>query len=265
MREPNPACHRSRISAAPGIALSICHQPRALAGIAPFASHRSLALAAAGIALLACLGASSTAWAGDAPPLPSVDAAPIELHGVLQGQPFWAHLLAADAKFGGNRVLQLVYTPPAAEQLDGAHLSDTPFVLVDAHLRVVAWNGRDTGSQAVPMVQPAGYKVSRELLVGDGDARRPETVSRATPSELAWDLRIAPVLLAIAWHAGGNAAVPVVDLFGGRWQEHLAASWTNTAVTVAGQTWTVTASADGQLASLAAADGSTVLTITGRP
>ncbi len=197
------------------------------------------------------------------PELPSVDAAQQELHGTLAGERFWARLTPADKQFGNNRVMQLVYTPPAASDLGGAHLTDCPFLLLDPQLRIVAWNGRDSGSKAVPGA-PTGYAITRETTVGAGDDKRIQLMARTLTGERGWDLRIAPVLLAIGWHKGTTISVRMVDLFGPRHTEALTLTWNDTAVTIAGTPSTVLADDAGRLKSLTAADGSTLLTIAGR-
>ncbi len=195
--------------------------------------------------------------------LPNVDAPQQELHGTFAGQRFWARLTPADKQFGNNRVMQLVYTPPIAAELGGAHLSDCPFLLVDPHMRVVAWNGRDSGSKAVPAA-PSGYAITRETTIGDGVDKRIDLVARTLAGERGWDLRIAPVLLAIGWRPTGTASVRVVDLFGPRSAESMTLTWNDTAVTIAGIMYTVVADEAGRLKSLNAADGSAVLTVAGR-
>lgn len=197
--------------------------------------------------------------------LPVCDPAVCELHGTLLGKPFWAKLLAPDGKFGGNRVLQLVYTPPAPEQVDGAHLSDCPFVLLDAHLRVVAWNGRDSASAAEPILKPLGYRISRDLLVGDGDNKHSEAVPRVLAGEVGWDLNLTPVLLALGWKEGTTCQVRAVDLFGPRWHEQMTVGWIQRSVAVAGATWTVIPDEQGRLRSVAASGGEVVLDVRGRP
>ncbi len=217
-----------------------------------------LGMLAAAVTLLAAGG-----LCGD--DLPVMDPGACELHGLLHGQPFWARLLVSDPAFGNHRVLQLVYTPPTPEQMDGAHLSDCPFILLDDHLRVVAWNGRDTASSVVPAAKDAGYVISRDLLVGEGDAKHSEAVKRVLLGGGGWDLNIAPVLLALCWRDGSAAQVPVVDIFGPRWKEPLIVTWSQHQVQLAGQTWVAVADAQGRLKSLTTATGGAVLDVTGRP
>lgn len=211
--------------------------------------------------LLACLlTALVPVCAADNP----VDVAVQELHGTFAGQPFWARLQAPDKQFGGNRVLQLVYTPPAESELGGAHLSDCPFILLDAQLRVVAWNGRDTGSKAVPSV-PNGYAITREISVLENGDKRIDLDQRKVTGDRGWDLRLAPVLLALGWRSGATGTVRAIDLFGPRHAEALTVTWTDTAITIAGTTFTAVPDANGRLATLTAADGTHLLSVTGRP
>lgn len=207
--------------------------------------------------LIACALATALA-AADAPHLPP---GAIELHGTLGGQPFWARVLPPDKQFAGNRVMQLVYQPPTPESLGGAHLSDTPFVLLDDQARVVAWNGRDTLSQAVPAA-PTGYRVTRELAAGEGEEAHIASDERKIAGERGWDLQLAPLLLALTWRADGAGAVGVVDLFGKRSGEHLAASWTGAKAEIAGAAVTVAADAQGRVQSVSDAAGAPLLQIT---
>ncbi len=222
-----------------------------------------------GLSLLA--GPCALLVAGEAPPVAAppggasqlVAPAVVELHGRLRGEPFWARLQAADPKYGNKRVLQLVYTPPSAETLAGAHLSDCPFVLLDDQLGVAAWNDRDSSASA--QARAAGYAVSRDLLVGDGDAKHSEAVARPLPGAAAWDLHLAPVLLALCWQEGRAGQARVVDLYGPRFQEAMSVAWHAQEVTLAGQALMAKADGTGHLASLVAADGTVLLAVTGRP
>ena len=213
------------------------------------------------VLLLAAIALTTHADSADLPP--ALPPAVQELHGTLDGQRFWAKLKAPDPQFGGNRVLELVYTPPVPDQLAGAHLSDTPFVLVDDHLRIVAWNGRDTGSTVTPNA-PIGYRIGRDIEKGEGVDRHIENERRTIAGERGWDLRLAPVLLALIWTANSTAQVRIVDLFGPRHAEALTVSWTAAAVTIAGQTWNIVPAADGRVQTVTNADGKPILTVLGR-
>lgn len=194
---------------------------------------------------------------------PNIAPAQQELHGTFAGQRFWMRLLPADKQFGGNRVLNLVYTPPAESELAGAHLSDCPFLLLDPQLKLVAWNGRDTGSKVLPAA-PNGYAVTREISVKDGDDTRLDLKNRTIPGERGWDLRAAPLLLALGWQRGTSATIRLVDLFGPRHNEALTLTWQDATVTIAGTAYTATADDAGALKTLTATDGTVLLTVAAR-
>ncbi|MBA2479363.1 MAG: hypothetical protein H0V44_01775 [Planctomycetes bacterium] len=214
------------------------------------------------LALLCAMLPCSIAPAAD-PALASIrPAGTFEIHGKLAGQPFWARVLAADAKFNHHRVMQLVYTPPAADILAGARLFDCPFVLVDSHACIVAWNGRDSLSQVVPGA-PNGYAVTRELHTGEGDGASTTSDKRTIRGERGFDLHLAPLSIALTWGPDTTGDVAVVDLFGGRWKEGLRASWKGAEVTIAGDGYTVAADDQGQLARLVDARGMACIEIDG--
>jgi hypothetical protein len=192
--------------------------------------------------------------------LPVASAAPVECHGTLGGERFWLRLSEPKAEFGGNRVLHLVYTPPTPAQLGGAHLPDCPFVLLDQHLRIVAWNGRDTLSQA--QYRAKGYAVTREVEVGTGTDAAPAGEDRTLANaERGWDERLAPVLLTLAWRPGQTNALPVYDLFGPA-PVPSQVSWSGEQIRLAGRPLTAVADAQGRLARLTDASGAAVLTVT---
>ncbi len=203
--------------------------------------------------------ATTTLSAGEA----LIDATQQELHGTFAGQPFWARLTQPDKQFGNNRVLHLVYTPPSAADLDGAHLSDCPFLLLDQQLRIVAWNGRDTGTQAVPAA-PTGYSITREVSVVEGDDKRIDLQQRSITGERGWDLRAAPILLALGWRRGSTLSVRAIDLFGPRHGEALTVTWQDAAVTIAGTAYTAVSDEQGRLKSLTAADGAVLISVSAR-
>ena len=195
--------------------------------------------------------AATRAPALDAPRLP---AGTVEVHGTFAGEPFWARVLPPDRQYGGNRVLQLVYQPPPPERLGGARLPDCPFVLLDEQGRVVAWNGRDTLSHALPAA-PTGYSVTRELA-----AEGAGSDERVIAGERGWDLHLAPLMLALTWRPGA-ASVRVVDLFGARADEHLVASWDGAKAELAGAACTIDAGPDGQVRAILDAAGKPLLQI----
>jgi len=213
------------------------------------------------VAGLAAAGAADSASAAvSTAPLPVLgDTVPRACNGTWDGQPFWARLLPRDHAYGNHRVLQVVYAPPAAADLGGINLSDCPFVLLDDHAEVVAWNGRDTESQVLPGV--GGYRVTREAAVSATTAA--VTASHRTiPGERGFDLHLAPLELAFAWHPGDHVHVRVVDLFGTRAGEAMAADWEGTRAVIAGAPVTVEPDGDGRLHRLIAADGHDLLVIT---
>ncbi len=191
-----------------------------------------------------------------------IHAGVIEFHGTLKGQPFWAKLLPPDRQFGGNRVLQLVYTPPTAAETGDASLVDHPFILLDAQARVVAWNGRESLTQALPDGGGKAYRVQRELDLGSTEVVRSD--ARVVSPGRAWELSVAPLLLALTWKAAGQGDVPVVDLFGPRHADLMTATWSGTAASLAGMDWVVSPDAHGFVAGLTAADGRPILIVTER-
>jgi hypothetical protein len=191
--------------------------------------------------------------------LPTISDQVIEFDGTYRGKPFWARLRAADGKFENNRMLELVYTPPPPAQLDNTVLSDCPFVLLDSHLRVIAWNGRHGLSKVIRT--DGRYKVQRELMEtagGEGEATTRTMTMTVGP---AWDLHIAPILLAMCWRADASARVPVVDLFGAQVKKLSYAVWSPGKIEIAGETLQATAGADGRLIKLDDSKGYSVLTI----
>ena len=182
------------------------------------------------------------------------------MHGTFANAKFWFRLQVPDKQFGVNRVCELVYTPPNASDLGGTQMSDCPFLLVDRAARIVAWNGRDIGTKVVPAT-PHGYKITHERHVGTGEEREIKLEEAKISGELGWDLRIAPILLALTWKADTSATVRLIDFFGPRHAEALTLTWEGTAVTISGVKYTIVPNAQGQLAMLTAADGTNLITI----
>ena len=196
-------------------------------------------------------------------PAPAAPAGLAELHGTFNGQPFWARLSAPSAEFGGRRRLEVVYTPPAPEVVSGSLLHDSPLLLVDDRLALVAWDNRDGATGITTTAAPAGYKVVREVHSAD---EKIELFARTLVGAPAWDLRLAPVLLALAWRAdGGMRAMRVIDFWGPGAAEPQLLTIDGTTVSVGGERWTVEADGEGRLARLLAGDGTAVLTVAGRP
>lgn len=211
------------------------------------------------LAILLVLAAAAPA----VDPLPVLPAEGQELHGRLHAEggaaaaPFWLRLGLPEARFAGGRMLELVWEPPPAAALAGTVLADCPFVLLDAQARVLAWNGRHTLSQAEPEAQ--GYRVLRGVVEGAGIDAREVAHERRLPGPRAWDRRLAPLLLALAWRADGAATVPVTDLFGDLPPIEL--SWRGADVRCGAETWRAEAGPHGRLQRLCAADGRLLLAL----
>ncbi len=196
--------------------------------------------------------------------LPTIAAEQHELHGVLRGERFWGRLLPSDKGLNGRRILHLVYTPPSLAELGGAHLSDTPYVLLDDHARVVAWNGRHSLSNVHPHRAKDGYRIVREVPQGEGELAQPGAEDRRIAGPLAYDLRLAPMLLALAWRAGSQGEVPVVDLFGPRHDERIDLKWNAGKATLGAETWRIEADETGRLRRIVGADGTAIIEVMGR-
>jgi hypothetical protein len=199
-----------------------------------------------------------------APALPALPAGTAEIHGSWAGQPYWARVLPADPHYGGQRLLQLSWPPPPPASIGGVRLVDCPFVLLDAQGRVVAWNGRDSLSQAMPGA-PDGYQVSREIDEGSGEDAHAVEHKRIIHGPRGWDLQLAPLLLALTWHDGSAAAVPIVDLFGMRGDHQLAMRWRDRQAVIAGLGLVIEPDHDGACARILDSNtGAVLLSVDGR-
>jgi hypothetical protein len=221
------------------------------------------------LGILAAVPTGTVAAAESAPTPPTASAVPalesvaIELHGTWNGQPFWARLLHSDPHFANHRVLQLLWTPPLPDQIDGVHLVDCPFVLLDDQARVVAWNGRDGISQVVPSGSDS-YLVTREKSRATGADTQPVAATRTIGGGRGWDLHLAQLLLALAWKAGSSAQVKVIDLFGAHAAEGMSAAWRNQEAVIDHVPYHITADAQGHLLRLEGAQGSLCLDVAAR-
>ena len=191
-------------------------------------------------------------------PLPSLPSGTCELDGTWNGQPFWARLLPPDAHFANHRVLQLSWAPPAPETIGGVHLVDCPFILLDDHARIIAWNGRD-GMSSVEPLGSDGYRVSRELTRGSGVDAQPVASSRTIGGGRGWDLHLAPLLVALTWQPGTRAQVHLIDLFGDRAAELLNVHWDQEQVQIAGVAMVAVADQQGRLQNLLSPGGALLL------
>lgn len=191
--------------------------------------------------------------------LPEAPTGTVELHGTLRGARFWVRL-HPPVDGGEARQLELVYTPPTPEALGGSVLHDSPYLQVDGHLAIIAWDLRDGLSGIKPTKAPAGYKVMREMVVGDDHAVK----SRSILGERGWDLHVAPVLLALGWRDGTSAEVRLVDFYGPRGLDPLVVRWSPGELAVAGERWQAEPDVDGRLLRLRDAAGSDILVVAGR-
>lgn len=193
--------------------------------------------------------------------LPHAPQGTVEVHGVWAGERFWMRLNPPDPAYGNQRMLELVYAPPAPAALAGAHLPDTPFLLLDDRLRLVAWNGRDTMSRALADVR--GYAVTREIegRTIDGKDITPDADERRVNGARGWDERLAPLMLVLAWRSGTRGEVPAYDLFGAA-PVPTAVSWRDQQVLIAGRSFRAQADAAGRLARIEDAAGKPDLTVT---
>lgn len=185
----------------------------------------------------------------------------IEFHGVLRGERFWARLLPYDATFGG-RLLQVVYTAPKPEQLAGTHLDDHPYVLLDDAARVLAWNERSNLSTL--RREGEGYRVTLERNRSTGADAVMDEVPRRLKGPAAWDLRLAPLLVALSWRPGQDIRVPAADFFGPEPLKAGPVSWQGAAALITGEEpLRIESDGQGRLTALRRDDGSELLRISG--
>lgn len=179
-----------------------------------------------------------------------------QLPGQATAERFWLRLMPPDKKFGRNRMLQVVYTPPLPATVGGTHLADTPFLLLDARARLVAWNDRGSNTLAQPGKET--YVVTRDRTPGD---HTDLVLNEQTfTGERGWDRTAVPLLLTIAWHAGTTATLPCVDLFGD--QPATTVSWAGEQVTMGTVSWRIEADAHGRLKSLRDVQGTALISVS---
>lgn len=190
--------------------------------------------------------------------LPTVRPEVIELHGELlqPGQeapaPFWMRIKAGDPAFAGHRLAELVYTAPLPVTIAQTVLVDHPYLLLDDHLRVMAWNGRE-GLAKVTALKTGGYQIVRERTVGEGLAALGQESARTIADGLAWDQRLAPLLLAACWTSGSQGRVPTVDFYGEA--PASAVTWNDGTLELSGLPARIEADAHGRCARIVGQDG----------
>jgi hypothetical protein len=211
--------------------------------------------------ILLCLIALAAAAQASEELLPQAPDGTVELHGTAGTDRFWLRLSPPNPAYGNQRVLELVYTPPAPKKLAGSHLPDAPLLLLDDNLRLVAWNGRDTMARV--QAGAHGYQVTRELEQATEDKKDliPTSDERQVPGARGWDEHLVPYMLVLAWHSGSRGDMPSYDFFGPSPLQS-AVSWRDTQVLIAGRTYRATPDAAGRLARLDDAAGNAVLTVT---
>ncbi len=177
------------------------------------------------------------------------------LRGQAEAQRFWLRLMPPDKQYGGNRVLQVVYTPPGPAALGGTHLADVPFLLLDDRARLVAWNERTGMSLTAP---GAAYRVTRDRTPDD----RTDIVTdvRDIPGDRGWDRTIAPLLLALAWRTATAAELPLVDLYGD--EPAATVSWNGPTVHLGGTDLRIEPDAKGRLARMVDGQGTPLVTVS---
>jgi hypothetical protein len=207
---------------------------------------------------LALIGCALVAGAAEPLALPSAEPAVIEFHGEFRqpGQealkPFWIRIKAGDPQYAGHRLAELVYTAPAPATIAGTVLVDHPYLLLDDHLRLMAWNGRE-GLAKITALTSGGYQVVREVTVGEGIAALGRESARTLSDALAWDQRLAPLLLAACWRADSQGQVPTVDFYGD--QPASVVRWTGSDLHLNGQGARIEADERGACARIVAQDG----------
>lgn len=193
-------------------------------------------------------------------PLPVAPVGRIEVHGTLHGERFWLRLQPPVAGSDRRRA-ELVYTPPRPAEISASVLNDSPNLILDPALHLVRWDNRDGATGISTTSEPAGYRVVREVHDADDKV---SFKARNLVCQPAWDLRLAPILLALCWRPDADVAVRLRDFWGPRAAEGLALRVKGAEVVIAGTAYTATPAGDGTLATLAAADGTVVLRVQGR-
>ncbi len=195
----------------------------------------------------------------------AVPDAQIEFHGRLRDAPLWVRLYPRDESIGGRRLLALSYAQPDQEETDGVVLADHPELLVDDVLRIYQWSeGGGSISGLLYRGSERGYEVVHERERDEGDQRVPYEKELQVAGPAAWDLRLAPVLLALIWQPQTSSPViPLRDFFGPRAGVPLTLQWQGDQVRIGDQEYRIDADAEGRLAALRDHRGSIVLEVDG--
>lgn len=186
-----------------------------------------------------------------------------ERQGTFYDQPFWLRLRLPNVTYHDKRVLQLLYTVPAKQDLAGVVLRGHPDLLLDGLLRVFAWKERgDSGTALIwQPEQPdraAGYRGTLEWQ--QGDALRVIDLQRPCPAPI-WDRQLAPLLVLLADPNQLPLRVPIGSLLHcqdpdfGRLELHA------DELLIDDQRYAVQRAADGAIERITDADGQAIVTV----
>ncbi len=185
-----------------------------------------------------------------------------EVHGTVQGQRFWIRIHPPKVEYGNGLLCELLYTPASEQELGGAYLGDHPFILLDKHYRLIAWNERAASMSSVEFRGgDIGYAVTREVIESDES----KVYDRTLAGSKAWSLQLVPILLAVVAEKEGNLHIPVRDFLGLNSEETLTATVNAGAISISGYqelmpSWDST----GRLSALNKSDGTSLLSVTAR-
>lgn len=189
-----------------------------------------------------------------------------ELHGRFGEHRFWMRVTPKHPEVK-QPLVRLQYQPPAKEALGGAILSEQPLLAITTTGAIVGW--KDDAAECLSHVvyRPASgdYLVQREEILEAGRDSIPITKQVEIPGPLAWDLRLAPMMLAAIWRAGSEGSVAAIDFFGADEARRQRLSWSRGQVAIDGEPrWTIVADADGYMHELRDSNDEQVLSVAGR-
>ncbi|MFW5845533.1 MAG: hypothetical protein ACOCXJ_04835, partial [Planctomycetota bacterium] len=192
--------------------------------------------------------------------LPQAAAGVQERYGSWNGEPFWLRLREPDERFGGMRVLELLYTPAGPEILAGTVLGDHPFLLLDEHLRLRAWNERGGSGSAAEYREdsdPPAYHILAEVHRGE----QVQISRRRHAAPPAWDRQLLPLLVLLLEPVQPETVVPTLSVFSLAEPVPQPATITTTQVRIGETVWEIQREEDGAIAALLDADGEVVLQV----
>ena len=199
-------------------------------------------------------------------PLKPLSEEKIECHGMLNGKEFWLRLLPAKKEYGNMRVLELLYTPPTKQALDGCHLIDHPQILFNQKLELIAWKeGRGAHqsglSGAIFMAKEKRYDIAREV---DDEQGEVATEDREIKTDKAmWDLHLTPMLMALC-ELKSDFNQGVCDLYGAKHASLLSLKFDKSgSMTLGGEKFKVSVDDKGRLKQITNAKNEVVIRIDG--